>query len=325
VHQTQERDSEARKKIPIKIRLARLDDAIPVCNVHRSHISRWYRQFGEHEHEVPYSKLSVGERWGFGGAWMSPETCSIHLNNLILKRHYPVVAEKGGHIVGEMEIFFGREGKKFGKNAHIGVLYVKESHTGDRIGTALVEKAKNFAEENSYDTLTVSSINTDAGFYEKCGFKAIMKMDELIVDTKKFNIDNVFEPIFSYDILSFSTGKDMPVGRYQSSAFHIFDMSDAYALPEYLNCQRSAIRAMINGHHIMLIFNTGIDDITSVYGWSDGATIEDIVKSSLTILYSKGIKKARILIDSLEREKLSNIIEYNITGTHNIMQYRKSE
>lgn len=97
----------------VKIRPARLEDASQVCDVHRSHVDRWYRILGSEMHEVGYGSLSIGERWGFGGPWMSTETCAIHLNNMLLQRHYPIVAYRGHRVTGEMELFESREGNSY--------------------------------------------------------------------------------------------------------------------------------------------------------------------------------------------------------------------
>ncbi len=76
----------------LHIRLARLEDTAGVTAVHCSYTDKWTRAIGAETDVVPYDSLSIAERWGFGGPWMSVETCAIHLNHMLLKRHYPMVA-----------------------------------------------------------------------------------------------------------------------------------------------------------------------------------------------------------------------------------------
>jgi len=205
----------------VRIRHAGLDDASGICDIHRSHIGRWYRKLGAEHADVAYEDLSIGERWGFGGPWMSVETCSIHLNNLLLQHQFPFVAEERGRIVGEMELFMGSEGPGYGKTLHIGLLYVLKSRSGRGIGSALVDKAFQFAAARKCDTVTVASAMANVGFYEKCGFSIGGRMVELDMATKAYDLDIVkMQPPLS--LWAFTRGLPMPVGRYQSSAFQRF-------------------------------------------------------------------------------------------------------
>ncbi len=152
------------------IRLARLDDAAAIAEVHMSHVPRWYRQIDNEQYEVSYDDLTLDERFGFGGPWMSVETCAIHLNNLLLRHCLPVVAEQDGRIVAEMELFLGREGPRYGKNCHIGLLFVHSDYMGCGIGNKLIDHAVEMAKEHDCDTLTVASDENHENFYRRYGF-----------------------------------------------------------------------------------------------------------------------------------------------------------
>ena len=236
---------------PYKLRHASLDDAAEISEIHRSYVDRWYRKLDNEQCEVPYSSLSLSERWGFGGPWMSVETCSVHLNNLLLHHQFPIVAEEGGRPVGEMELFLGREGAPYGQNMHIGLLYVGRGHTGQGIGGALVEKAFRLAESQECDTVTVASGQASEGFYERCGFERAGSMVELEAATKDYGVD--ISPLPPpLNVWSFARGMSMPLGRYQSSAFHLFEQFDAYAIPEFLNLTRDRVFVAVDGHPSML-------------------------------------------------------------------------
>lgn len=304
----------------LKLRPARLEDTSKICDIHKSHIKKWYRRVGEEEYELPYSALSLSERWGYGGPWMSIETCAIHLNNMLLRRQYPVVAQHGRGIPGEMEAFLGREGPRYGKNLHIGLLYVKRGFTGKGIGSKLVENAVKLAVENDCDSLTVSSSQANEGFYEKCGFK----MDATLVDveaaTKAHDID--IKPIQApKNIQSLAWGMNMPVGRYQSSAYHLFEQHDAYAIPEFANCKRWTDHVAVKGIPSMFIFTEDEAERATVYGWTDGAKAGDMVFAALSLLYEKGIKYANILLSRDDYDTIAGSIDAAIKGSRSSLIY----
>ena len=89
----------------INIRVAYIDDVEGIVQVHCSGIDRWVRHTNAGAVEVNYDDLSVAERFRHSDPWMSVETCTIHLNNLLTNGQYPLIAELNGRIVGEVEIY----------------------------------------------------------------------------------------------------------------------------------------------------------------------------------------------------------------------------
>src|SRR5208337_1045249 len=175
-------------------------------------------------------------------------------------------------------------------NMHIGLLYMMKGHTGKGTGRALVERAHKLAVELECDTLTVASSQANEGFYEKCGFERAGDLVELeaMTGTYEVNIKRSRAPL---NARSFARGKSMPVGRYQSSAFHLFEMEDAYALPEFQNRRRERIFCEVDGHPSMFAFVKYDTDISraDVYCWTEGAKTADVVFSALTLLHEDGI------------------------------------
>ncbi len=300
----------------LKLRHATLDDAAEISEVHRSHVDRWYRKLDNEQYEVPYGSLSLSERWGFGGPWMSVETCAVHLNNLILQHQLPVVAEDDGVLAGETELFLGEEGAAYGKNLHIGLLYVRRGHTGHGIGSALVDKAFRLAEGRGCDTVTVASGQANVGFYERLGFERSGTMVELEAATKDYGV-SVFPLPPPLNPRSFTRGMRMPVGRHQSSAFHLFEQLDTYAIPEFLNLERKRIFATVNGHPSMLVLVKHGDAGADVYGWS-GAGAEELTRTALTLLHKDGVKYANILLTSDDYYGMSDI-EAAVKGSRSIL------
>jgi len=307
----------------LKLRYASLEDAPEVCAIHLSHVDRWYRRLDTEQYEVPYSALSLSERWGFGGPWMSVETCAIHLNNLLLRYQFPIVAQKGDGLVGEMELFSGNEGAPYGKNLHIGLLFVKKGSTGQGIGPALVDKAFQIAADQGRDTITVASGQANVGFYEQCGFERSATMIELEAVTRAYDIDvtPIKPPLNPW---SFAEGMAMLIGRYQSSAFHLFEQFDTFAIPEFLNCTRERMFLNINGHPSMLAFvkyNTSPAK-ADVYGWSKGAEAIELVFTASTLLHDEGIKYASILLAGDDYYAMGDRLDASVKGSRSSLSYR---
>jgi GNAT superfamily N-acetyltransferase len=303
----------------LHIRLARLEDTAGITAVHCSYTDRWTRTIGAEIDPVPYDSLSIAERWGFGGPWMSVETCAIHVNNMLLKRHYPVAALMGDRLVGEMELFVGREGEQFGMNAHVGLLYVAKGCTGKGIGRAMLEKAASIATENRCDTITVASEPSSIGFYEACGFERAGTLVEVEAVTKKYDIKT--EPIAGqFNDSAFAWGMNMPVGRYQSSAFHLFELSDAYAIPGTLSLLKEMAHVSIGGSRSLISLATDESlQRSTIFGWSQGASAGDITMAALSILNSKGVKYANILLSLTDYQQMEDKLEAALKGSRDLL------
>lgn len=307
-------------KQPHKLRHATLEDAAEISEIHRSYVDSWCRKLDNEQYEVPYDSLSLSERWGFGGPWMSVETCSVHMNNLILQHQVHIVAEENGILIGEMELFLGEEGPGFGRNMHIGLLYVRRGHTGQGIGSALVNKAFKLAESQGCDTVSVASSQANEGFYEKCGFERSATMVELEAITNDYDVDvSPLQP--PLNLWSFARGMAMSLGRYQSSAFHLFEQLDLYAIPEFLNVSHKKVFINVNGHPSLLVFVKGDDVSADVYGWS-GATAEELTQAALTLLGRDGVKYASILLSSDDYYAMEGSIDAAVKGSRSVLLRR---
>jgi predicted N-acetyltransferase YhbS len=278
----------------ITVRYARLSDAAGISRVHRSHVKSWTRKLGDIERPVNYRSLSIDERWGFGGPWMSDESCAIRLNEMILRGLKPYVAVKRGVIVGHMELFLGREGETYGKNAHIAVLYVHDKHKGKGIGSALMDKALDIAQDERCDTLTAASAPDNVDFYVKHGLDRRNQYVEacLPVTTEQSSCDNN-----DINPANYAYGKNMPIGRYQSSACHIFEASVRYAINGHTGNERKFCLLSIKGSPSLFLLECGEQD--TVYCWTKNASTADLVGAGLSLLSKKGAKTANMLL-SLE-------------------------
>jgi ribosomal protein S18 acetylase RimI-like enzyme len=300
---------------PLKLRHARLDDAGQICDINRSHIERWYRKIDAEQYEVPYDSLSISERWGFGGPWMSIETCAIHLNNLLLKHQLPIVAQIGEELVGVMELFLGKEAAPLGNNMHIGLLYVKKGHTGKGVGRALVEKAFNLAAEHGCDTVTVASSQANETFYEKCGFERSRAMIEIEVIPKESDV--AIKPLRApLNVQSFARGKSMVIGRYQSSSYHLFELQDACATPDFLSARRETVFAEVSGYPSLFAFvKYGVQPQTAeVYAWTEGTDTGDVISAALTLLHRDHVGYATLLLAMEDYTIIADTVDAAVKG-----------
>ncbi|WP_297497102.1 GNAT family N-acetyltransferase [Thermococcus sp.] len=188
----------------MKIRKATLDDIKVIVDVHTA---------GE-----DLSGLSLGERYLHGGPWMSVETCSVHINNLLLEGQLPVVAELDGKIVGEAEVLFSEEplGGKTRRIAHLDVIEVHSDFRRRGIGKALVGFIEEVARKEGAELLTTQPDEDAVGFYRKLGLDELF-YDGLLVEIPTTNFEPaVVEPLryFPWEAVE---SLELVAGRFQSS------------------------------------------------------------------------------------------------------------
>ncbi|MGI6359223.1 MAG: GNAT family N-acetyltransferase [Bacillota bacterium] len=167
----------------IRIRKATLTDYYDIWQVHASDIEQWVDQAGQVIPEV-WSKTSMAERWQLGGPWMSPETCAIHLNALLLAGQTPLVACRGGKVLGEAELFLGDDAAFGGRTLNISVLYVHRAARGRGIGSALMKEVLRRARVFGCHAVTVYNPSPEAeGLYRRFGLEEVFLQSVLVVPT----------------------------------------------------------------------------------------------------------------------------------------------
>ncbi|RLF04768.1 MAG: GNAT family N-acetyltransferase [Thermoprotei archaeon] len=168
------------------VRIASLDNVKGIVEVHCSDVEKWWKFVNDKKIEASYDELTVEERYVHGGPWMSVETCSIHINNLLVNDQYPLVAELDGKIVGELELYIGEEKGGLGKYGFIDILEVHRDYRRKGIGRALVNEAFEISKRQGCETLAVWPAKEAVGFYKKCGLdKVAYNIVYLEIDLKK--------------------------------------------------------------------------------------------------------------------------------------------
>lgn len=164
---------------PIAVRTAGLDDVAGIHAVHKSDVLAWRRLTGV---SGEYDELTILERYLNGGPWMSPETCAIYVNDLILASTPPIIALADGRIVGEMELLFGDDLGELGKSVCLSILYIERSVRGQGIGRVLMDEAIRRGRALGCKTIENSDPEPDAlRFYERQGFRLLTELAALTV------------------------------------------------------------------------------------------------------------------------------------------------
>ncbi|HUL62209.1 MAG TPA: GNAT family N-acetyltransferase [Methanocella sp.] len=303
------------------IRLARLDDSAAISEVHRSHVDRWDRQIGDERFDVGYAALSVDERWGFGGPWMSVETCAVHLNHLLINRCYPFVMQEGDRVVAEMELFVQREGPPYGLNCHVGLLYVHRDFTGGGRGRAMVDHARRFARGQRCDSLTVAARPENEGFYRKCGFDYGDTLVDVEAKAQAYAVEAKPLPR-PLNPQSFVWGMDMKVGRYQSSGCHINFLAERQAVSIYGETDARAGFYTVEGQPAMLAeVSHHFANVNAAFAWTHGAGTRALVLALLSWLHRSGVPSANLTVPLKDYEAVRDALDDRIVGTRRALVY----
>ncbi len=146
----------------IIVREATLGDAAAITAIHISHISRWQRLDAQGQvQDVPYTSLTMYERWLHGGPWMSVELCAVHLNHLLRGAGIPLVAEIDGRVLAEAEVFHGVEPQPYGDNLYLAVLCAHYDHAEIGLDNALLDHVLHLGRERDCDRVSVAVVDDE--------------------------------------------------------------------------------------------------------------------------------------------------------------------
>jgi GNAT superfamily N-acetyltransferase len=237
----------------ITVRLATLQDTHAITAIHCSQVEQWAR-LGQEGVSAPYESLSLYERWLYGGAWMSVETCAVHLNHLLAGAGIPLVAEIDGEVLAVAEVIESFEPLPFGHHLELSNLVTHQRHRGRGLATALLQYIINMA--RLMKCLKVIVSHAEAGeFYQKIGFNHAQDGFGLRLPTQ---MGRVFYQ--SADVTDQSRsqikGLHMQLGRYRSSHQEwdrLFPQVWAAGVPELLGVNVALVRFEITGGGMALV------------------------------------------------------------------------
>ncbi|MEO8397190.1 MAG: hypothetical protein ABI700_29615, partial [Chloroflexota bacterium] len=193
----------------VEVRQAGLDDTGAISALFGARIPIWQRinKQGQVE-DVPYTALTIYERWLHGGPWMSVETCAILLNHLLLGAGIPLVAVTSKGVVGYLEAYHSVEQEPFGKSLHIAHLIADDPD----IEKALIEVLNVRAKTLRCQNVTITRVGSESAYDERYILKPLSTL-------RRFNVPARQGQIF-YRAVEHTDGNAaqingwvMPVGR----------------------------------------------------------------------------------------------------------------
>jgi GNAT superfamily N-acetyltransferase len=240
----------------VTVRLATLQDTAAICAIHCSDVPQWTRLTADGQLvATDYESLSLYERWQHGGAWLSLETCAVHLNRLLAGSGFPLVACVDGQVVAEAEVYESFEPPPFGHNLEISVINTHIAHQRRGYGKALIAYILQMARMMRCERVCVSDADAQ-GFYEKLGFRHTLSGYGVRFPTETGRILYQAVELTQRDPKQVK-GWHMPFGRYRGSRQEwdkLFPQDWAAGIPELLNRATVHLQMTLSGGQRLIAF-----------------------------------------------------------------------
>jgi len=257
----------------ITVRAAQLEDSERIAALAQAQVGAWQRwdSSGRVE-DVPYSMLTIYERWLHGGAWMSLETAAIHLGRLLLGAGIALVAETDGALVGYAEAYPGNEPEPFGLHIHLGALIVQEDARSQGVDgalyAALAERARTL--KCARLTTTATAGETALLLFQRSEATPVATLQRFSLAARTGQGLYQAVPETATDPQQIA-GWAMPVGRVTSAReqWETLWQSTWDVLPE-MRVRTHRLRFSASGHEAFVVYQRGLFDPrrADVYCWS---------------------------------------------------------
>lgn len=305
------------------IRHATLADAAAITEIHCSDNRQWFRFEARGRVPARYEELSLYERWLNGGPWMSLETCTVHLNRLLLAGHFALVAEVDHQVAGEAELYLSDEPQPMGRTLHLSILYVHRAKQRHGAGSKLVREAMELARELSCDTLTV--VPEIKPFYVKLGFELCKRLVETQAPTRDHTSRYPAEPVLDgrYAVVR---GLSLVIGRYQSPCQAWEELPNDMAIPELriLRAVRWRFQPDELAAYLMLKETVTRERLASASAWfaNDGIPIPAVVQALLAQARRMGFTRLELLLEEQAYHHLARQFGLTVQGHREIWHLR---
>ncbi len=287
------------------LRPAVLSDAAGISAVHCSTVQIWRNPLTRRPSE--YAALDLFGRWYNGGPWMSPESCAVHLNQLLLAGQAPWVAVAEGQIVGEAEYLVNREPEPFGAALHLSILYIHRDWQGRGVGRVLVDQGVELARRQGLAYLTTQPEEEAEAFYSRVGFEPWMAFREMQLEATP---EAVLPPSELKAVMVNSgppVGLALRIGRYQCSPLDWDTFWPTLALPEWQGLRRQLWQGSVLGRSVVLGLREQLRDATQAdgYVWMGPAFSLSGVVAALRVLGgAAGYKAVDMLLPEADLPEL---------------------
>jgi len=247
----------------------------------------------------PVDTMSIAERYGYGGPWMSPESCAIHLNNLLAWGLAPLVVEEEGRAIAEAEFYVGRDIPPLGATLDISVIYVHSGFQRRGAGTMLMEEMISKGRSGGCRYVTVSGGPGAPGFYARFGFEHLLDLTTVNCDVRRGTLPCRCEPYAPGDF-EMPPKSHLWVGRYQNPLQKWIEIVDKMKKRDVILRERAAWPPAIGRYSEeyeftgFLVPEWGHAAHADVYCWAETLTTEAI-SELLTHAHLAGHKQASLL------------------------------
>lgn len=202
----------------LTVRPASAADVPAIVAIHCADIVTWRRwDAAGNAGLADYAELRPYERWLNGGPWMDPTTYAPYLARWTDPGSggLALVAERDGRVLAMAEAMAGDEPPPFGRHLNVSVLYALRGHTGQGLGTALMQALEAHARALGCHTLAVGHAEAPA-FYARHGLRHAETWRRARLPARTNHTQYAAEPGAPGAYAAVS-GWAMPIGRYQSA------------------------------------------------------------------------------------------------------------
>jgi GNAT superfamily N-acetyltransferase len=238
----------------ITVRLATLADTAAITEIHKSDVERWERVAADGTLiPTPYPALSLYERWQHGGPWMSIETCAVHLHRLLSGAGFPLVAEVGGEVLAEAEVYENFEATPFGHHLDLAIIASRHDHQREGLGTALLNYIIDMAQLMKCERVTVTNAQA-RDFYLARHFRHTRTSRGVRFAAQQGRVMYQASPLMDRAYDQVRTWH-LPLGRYQSGRQEwdrMFPQQWAAGVPDLLNVAAAQVKLTVTGQNAII-------------------------------------------------------------------------
>lgn len=257
----------------ITVRQANLADSAAITALTTANVETWTRRGpGGEPVTAEYEDLTLFERWQNAGPWASVEMCAVHIANLLRGSDgIPLVAEVGGRVGAEAEIYIGREPEPFGHHINIARLMVDPDFDEIGLGSALLTYIQQIAEAIRCKRVTVAHAVPEAALYEHHRFTRAHTGQRVVFKAQEGRVFYKASELTTFDPRQID-GWHMPLGRYQNARQEWDRMPPGFwnSVPEIVEIETARLHLTVTGQEAYALLQQDRDQPQRVHAfiWS---------------------------------------------------------
>ena len=296
----------------MSIRQAILDDTAGISALFTAQIDKWQRMDARGQvQDLPYSDLTIYERWLHGGAWMSIETGSIWLSHLAGGAGLAFVYEDDG-IMGYAEAFISQEAEPYGYHLHVGKIVADDKAIREALMEHLIVQA------GSIGRITAASTVYDEKklkFYRSFGLTELIQIQRVNLSSQGATAG--FYKVTEHENASAEQIRDwqMPVGRVESARLHREELWSQLwlAIPSIKARKTHRLRFNAGGQDAFVVIQEHLYNPRNaeVFCWTPKALSSHLINAIRDWSYKTGYRSLTMAV----HEKIAKIMDTDLETT----------